>query len=131
MQSFDPDHPVLRALAAGDRDGFIAGEAEARRAAGMPPFGRLAAIIVSGPDEAGVEDLCRRLARSAPRDPAIEVLGPVPAPLALLRGRHRRRFLIKSPRALPLQATLRAWLADCPAAGPLRIQVDIDPYGFL
>ncbi len=131
LQSFDPDHPVLAALAAGDRDGFVAREADSRRAAGMPPYGRLAAVIVSGPDADSVDALCRHLARSAPSGPDIEVLGPVPAPLALLRGRHRRRFLIRSARATPLQTRLRAWLDANPARAPIRIQVDIDPYGFL
>jgi primosomal protein N' (replication factor Y) len=130
LQSWDPDHPVLAALAAGDRDAFIACEAESRRAAGMPPFGRLAAVIVSGEDPAAVDECCRRLARSAPRGGGIAVLGPAPAPLALLRGRHRRRFLVKAPRGVNLQGALREWLGEAPG-GKVRVQIDVDPYSFL
>ena len=131
MQSWDPDHPVIQALVAGDRDGFIAREAEARRAAEMPPFGRLAALVVSGPELGMVDEVCRKLARAAPRSGGIHVLGPAPAPLALLRGRHRHRFLVKAPRTAHLHVALRAWLAAVPCPTGVRIQVDVDPYSFL
>ncbi|MBF0325282.1 MAG: primosomal protein N' [Alphaproteobacteria bacterium] len=131
LQTFQPDHPVMRALVAGDRDSFIAAEAECRRDAGMPPFARLAALIVSGPDAGAVDDYARRLARTAPHTEGLEVIGPAPAPMALLRGRHRRRFLIKAARTVALQAALKEWLAICPAKQPLRVQVDIDPYSFV
>ncbi len=130
LQTFQPDHPVIRALAANDRDGFIAEEAEQRRAAGMPPFGRLAAVIVSGANADRVDTLCRALARAAPDDPGLSVLGPAPAPMALLRGRHRRRFLVKAPRTVALQTALRDWLARVPADGAVRVQIDVDPYSF-
>ena len=89
LQTYDPDHPVIRALAGNDRDGFFAAEIEARRGHAMPPFGRLASLIVSGRDKMAVETVGRALARAAPRGEGIEVLGPAPAPLAILRGRHR------------------------------------------
>lgn len=130
LQTYQPDHPVMRALMSGDRDGFIASEADTRRDAGMPPYGRLAALVVSGPDAAQLDDFTRRLARAAPRDPALQVLGPAPAPLALLRGRHRRRFLIKAARTANLHAALRDWLASVPVQGGIRVQVDVDPYSF-
>ncbi len=131
LQTWEPHHPVIQALVAGDRDAFIASEAESRRAAGMPPFGRLAALIVSGPDPAPVDEACRRLALTAPRAPGLDVLGPAPAPLALLRGRHRRRFLVKAVRGINLQEMLRAWLAQVEPPHPVRIQVDVDPYSFV
>lgn len=130
LQTYQPDHPVMRALILGDRDGFIASEADTRRDAGMPPYGRLAALVVSGPDAGQLDDFTRRLSRAAPRDPSIQVLGPAPAPLALLRGRHRRRFLIKAARTANLHAALRDWLASVPAQGGIRVQVDVDPYSF-
>jgi primosomal protein N' (replication factor Y) len=130
LQSFDPYHPVLQAIAAQDRDGFIAAEAEARQASMMPPYGRLAALIVSGPKPGEVADTAAGLAKSAPVGEGIEVLGPAPAPLAILRGRHRQRFLIKTRRDLPLQNILREWLAKNRPKGATRIQVDIDPYSF-
>lgn len=130
LQTYQPDHPVMQALIAGDRDSFIASEAECRREAGMPPYGRLAALVVSGPDANALDDYTRRLSRAAPRDPAFQVLGPVPAPLALLRGRHRRRFLVKAARGANLHAALREWLAALPPSGGIRVQVDVDPYSF-
>ena len=97
----------------------------------MPPFGKLAALIVSGPDAAAVDAAAGELARLAPREPDIEVLGPAPAPLALLRGRHRRRLLLKAARRVPVQAVLRRWLSRMRVPAGVRIQVDIDPYSFV
>lgn len=130
LQTWQPDHPVMRALVAGDRDGFMEREAEMRRAALMPPFGRLAALILSGPEPDPLDDFARKLARAAPPAAGIDVLGPAPAPLALLRGRHRRRFLIKAERGVPLQAWLRDWLGRVAPVGGIRVQVDVDPTGF-
>jgi primosomal protein N' (replication factor Y) len=131
LQTYNPDHPVMRALADGARERFLQEESDQRRAGGWPPFGRLAAIILSAPDAAQVDAAARALARSAPRRDGIRVLGPAPAPLALLRGRHRRRFLIKGPQDTALQPYLREWLAAVSLPRPVRVQVDIDPYSFL
>ncbi|MCB9946936.1 MAG: primosomal protein N' [Rhodospirillaceae bacterium] len=131
LQTFDPRSPVIEALVRGDRDGFLAEEAAARRARGWPPFGRLAALIVTGHDAALVDRVAADLARAAPRGPDIDVLGPAPAPLALLRGRHRRRLLVKAARRCPVQAHIARWLARVPVPGTVRVTVDIDPYSFL
>lgn len=133
LQSHMPDHPVLQALAAGDRDGFLAREAAAREAAGMPPFGRLASLIVSAPTRPDGAGFCDRLAKCAPSHPDIRVLGPAPAPIARLRGRYRFRFLLKGKRGAPMQSLIRNWLAAPAAAtrGGIRVAVDIDPYHFL
>ena len=131
IQTYMPDQPVMKALAAGDRDGFLEAEAAARRSAGLPPFGRLAALIVSASDAESCDFAARALSRAAPQLPGVAVLGPAPAPLAVLRGRHRRRFLVKAGREVKLQAVLRDWLSRIRLAGSARIQVDIDPYNFL
>ncbi|MFD2265473.1 primosomal protein N' [Lacibacterium aquatile] len=131
LQTAAVEHPVLQALLAGDRDGFIAQEMEERRYHGMPPYGRLAAIIVSAPDAGVADTLARALARAAPRMDDLLVLGPAPAPLALLRGMHRRRLLVKAPRALKLQPILADWLSAVPIPNAARVAVDIDPYSFL
>jgi primosomal protein N' (replication factor Y) (superfamily II helicase) len=131
IQTFMPDQPVMKALASGDRDRFLEAEAAARRQAGLPPFGRLAALIVSAADAETSDFTTRALARAAPQLPGVTVLGPAPAPLAVLRGRHRRRFLVKAAREVRLQAVLRDWLARVRTAGSARIQIDIDPYSFL
>jgi primosomal protein N' (replication factor Y) len=97
----------------------------------MPPFGRLAALIVSAGDAGTADFTARALARAAPQLPGIAVLGPAAAPLAILRGRHRRRFLVKAERGVNLQAALLDWLVRVRVSGSVRVQVDIDPYSFL
>ncbi|NKD77382.1 primosomal protein N' [Haematospirillum sp. H1815] len=131
LQTFQPSHPVLQALAGGDPAVFLEAEAEGRRLMGMPPFGRLAALIVSGPDASRVEQTARALARVAPSMPEVEVLGPAPAPMALLRGLHRWRLLLKAPRSVRIQPIVRSWLSRAPVSGRVRIQIDVDPYSFL
>ncbi|MGF1611326.1 MAG: primosomal protein N', partial [Kiloniellales bacterium] len=131
IQTFEPDHPVMQALVAGDRDRFLAAETKDRQRAGLPPFGRLAALILSGPDPQPLDDACRRLARAAPRQEGVEVLGPAPAPLAILRRQHRRRFLIKTRRDIAPQGVIRAWLAAVSLPRQVKLRIDIDPYSFL
>jgi primosomal protein N' (replication factor Y) (superfamily II helicase) len=132
LQTFAPDHPVMRAIVAGDREGFYAREIAERRTAGLPPFGRLAGIVVSGPDRASVQSYAAGFRRAAPAAPEIEVLGPAEAPLAVIRGRHRFRLLVQAPRNADLQGWLRAWLAAAPAQrSGIRVQIDIDPQSFL
>ena len=132
IQTYMPEHPVVAALVSGDRDAFIAREIEERRDARMPPFGRLAALLVSAGSREAAEAYAREVARAAPAASKIEVLGPAEAPLAVIRGRHRFRLLMKAAREANLQAYLRLWLGQVPKAkGDLRLSVDIDPYSFL
>ncbi|MGQ0676602.1 MAG: replication restart helicase PriA, partial [Rhodospirillales bacterium] len=131
VQTADPGHPVMQALVAGDRDRFLAAEAADRKRHRMPPFGRLVALIVSAGDAAHADATAKALARTAPRTGEIEVLGPSDAPLRLLRGRHRRRLLLKAPRGADVQALVTDWLAKVPVTGDARVQVDIDPYSFM
>ncbi len=131
IQTHMPDHPVMTALAARDRDRFIAAESEARRRAGMPPYARLAAIVVSGRDELRVEEAARALARASPETNGVRILGPAPPPLALLRGRHRRRLLLIAGREMRVPELVRRWLGAFAVPAGVRVQVDIDPYSFL
>jgi primosomal protein N' (replication factor Y) len=131
LQTYQPQHPVIQALATTEIQAFLACEAQAREAAQMPPFGRLASLIVSGLNRADVEATAKLLAHKAPRHPHIDVLGPVPAPLAQLRGRHRWRLLFKTPRTIMLQSYLGSWLPAFKPKGTTRITIDIDPYSFL
>jgi len=130
LQSWQPEHPVLQAIAAGDRDGFIAEEKAGRERCGMPPYGRLAAIIVSGRRAEAVQQAAQALGRYAPVQDGLAVLGPTPAPLALLRGYFRHRLLVKAARTVNLQDYIRRWLSRTPQPGGVRIKVDIDPYSF-
>lgn len=130
LQTHDPKHPVLQALKTADADAFLEAETDDRRSLGMPPFGRLVALILSGMKEDAVRQAGQQLARAIPSAPDIEVLGPAPAFMALLRGRHRHRFLIKGPRNRLLQPFIRAWLGSVKLPSSVRIQVDVDPYSF-
>lgn len=131
LQSFLPDHPVIAALSRHDGAGFIAAEMAERQRAGMPPFGRLAAIIVSGTDQAQVEAAARQLARVAPQGPGLRALGPAPAPLHYLRGRFRERLLLKAARDVDVPAVLREWISRVKLPSGVKRAVDIDPYSFL
>ncbi len=131
IQTSEPEHPVMEALVSGDRDRFMDAEADGRKKAGLPPFGRLAAVILSGEDSVQLDRLAAELARRAPHAEGLEVLGPAPAPLSMLRGRHRRRFLMRADKNLAIQSQIRGWLGSLKLTGSLRVQVDIDPYSFL
>jgi primosomal protein N' (replication factor Y) (superfamily II helicase) len=132
LQTFQPDHPVMRAIVSGDSDAFYEREIAEREKAGLPPFGRLAGIIVSAATRAEAEAHARQLRRAAPTASDIHVLGPAEAALALIGGRHRFRLLVQGERRSDMQAYLRAMLANGPKPrGSVRVQVDIDPQSFL
>ncbi|WP_372617303.1 primosomal protein N' [Falsiroseomonas sp.] len=131
LQTFSPDHPVMHALVSGDIAAFMAEEAAGRRPGHWPPFGRLAALIVSSEDEREADRAARDLGLAAPRAAGVEVLGPAPAPLALLRGRHRRRLLLKARRDVSVQPVLREWIGRVELPNSVRVQIDVDPVGFL
>jgi primosomal protein N' (replication factor Y) len=132
LQTHQPEHPVMRALIAQDREAFYASEIAARERTGYPPFGRLASLVVSGSDRHAAEGYARTLAGKAPRNESVRVLGPAEAPLALVRGRYRFRLLVKSLRAFDLSAWLREWLSLAPKRkGNLKLEIDVDPMSFL
>ena len=131
VQTHDPENSVMQALKAGDHKGFIATMSQDRERNSMPPFGRLAGVILSSSDERAVDQAAANLARTAPRDNGVMTLGPAPAPLALLRGRHRRRFLVKAGRDVNIQTRIRAWLKATELPRKVRLQLDIDPYSFM
>lgn len=131
IQTHQPRAPVMQALARQDQEGFLAAEREARRAAHMPPFGRLAALILSSTDPVAVADTARMVAAAAPRASGIEVWGPAPAPLAMLRGRHRHRLLVHATRTAPLQDYIRHWLSQLKLPSGVRLTIDVDPQSFL
>ena len=131
VQTHDPDAPVIAALVSGDAPGFYAAETEARREAAMPPFGRLAAIVVSAEDAAEAEGVARRIGHAVPEVEGMAVFGPAPAPLAMLRGRHRQRLLVHARRTLDVQDVIRDWLAEIEWSPKVRVGVDVDPYSFL
>jgi primosomal protein N' (replication factor Y) (superfamily II helicase) len=132
LQTHQPEHPVMKALVACDREAFYANEIEARERTLYPPFGRLASLIVSAGDRPTAEGYARRLAAVAPRDERVQVLGPAEAPLAVIKGRYRFRLLVKSARGFDLSDYVREWLAAGPKTkGNLKLEVDVDPQSFL
>ena len=133
LQTFQPEHPVIRAILGGDEESFWRAEAEERRAAGVPPYGRMAGIILSSPDETQIFDIGGELAR---RDGPLhligaQVFGPAPAPIARVRGRHRVRLLVKAGTTAPLQQALAEWVAQVKLPANVRLAIDIDPQSFL
>ena len=132
LQSFQPEHPVIRAILSGDEEGFWRAEAAEREATGMPPYGRLAGVIISGDDATAAFDLGTRLARNdgALRAVGAMVYGPAPAPIARVRGRHRVRLLVKAPKGAALQSAIAQWIAPIRQSAKLRLAVDIDPQSF-
>jgi len=132
LQTFQPEHPVIHAILSGDEDGFWKAEAQERKQAGVPPYGRLAGIVLSSPDVQQVFDFGSHLARNdGPlRQIGAQVYGPAPAPIARIRGRHRVRLLVKAAKSAPLQAALAAWVGQTKLPTNLRLSIDIDPQSF-
>ena len=132
VQTYLPEHPVMEAIITGDREAFLEREIRIRQAALLPPFGRLAALVVAARHKEMAEAYAREVARRAPEAKSIEVLGPAEAPIAVIRGRHRWRLLVKAPREQDIQAYIREWVARLPVVkGDITLSVDIDPYSFL
>lgn len=130
VQSHMGDHPVMQALMVQDPSVFLALEKESRDVYGFPPYGRLAAVILSGRQSHQVEAAARQMAACIPQVKEIEVLGPVPAAMSRLKGQYRWRFLVKSPRTIKLQPFLKKWVTTAAVPTHIRLQIDIDPYSF-
>ena len=133
LQTHQPDHPVIRAILGGDEEAFWRAEAAERRVQGVPPYGRMAGIILSGPDMEQVFEIGGELARrDGPlRSAGAEVFGPAPAPIARIRGRHRVRLLVKAPKGVALQPALSRWASQLRLPANVRLAIDIDPQSFL
>jgi primosomal protein N'' len=132
LQTYQPEHPVIRAILAGDEEGFWRAEAAERKMAGVPPYGRMAGIILSGPDLAVVSDVANHLARIAGplQRVGAQLFGPAPAPIARVRGRHRIRLLVKADKSAPIQVAIAAWIGQVKLPANVRLQIDIDPQSF-
>ncbi|MEO1281488.1 MAG: primosomal protein N', partial [Pseudomonadota bacterium] len=132
VQTHMPEHPVMQAIMSGDREAFLDAEIRSRQAGMLPPYGRLAALVISARDKELAELCARDIVHRAPLSDTITVLGPAEAPISIIRGRNRWRVLVKAPRELDLQGYLREWISRLPPIkGDLRLSVDIDPYSFL
>lgn len=131
LQTTSPQHPVMQSLIKGDRDSFMAAELQERNSYHLPPVWRLATVTVSGVDVKHVISMAEKLASTVPQDKGVKILGPAPAPFAMLRGKYRHRLMLQAPRNVNLSALIRHWLSTVQVPRSLRILVDIDPYSFL
>ncbi len=131
LQTMQPENPVISALLDGDRDQFLAHEVAARKAASMPPFARLASIILSATDQERLRAAADILARTVPRFEGVDIFGPTAAPLSFLRGRHRARMLVRAEKSIDIQRVIQSWIKDVKLPSSVRLYVDIDPYSFL
>ena len=132
LQSFLPDHPVIKALISGDREAFLSAEITARENANMPPFSRLAAIIVEGEKEEDVIKTANTLASSLkPQAPSLHLYGPAPAPLFMLRAKFRYRLLVKAERNINLPDLMKKLVDGVKTPSSTRIKIDIDPQSFM
>ena len=131
IQTYMPDNPVIKALGDGSKESFLRAEVNDRKSMGMPPFGRLVALIISSKDKIAADIVARELNRVAPREKNVEILGPAEAPLRILRGWYRIRFLLKSKKDVNIQQKVRNWLLGCKIPSKVRVLVDIDPVNFL
>jgi primosomal protein N' (replication factor Y) len=130
LQTFSPEVNVMKTLASGQRDDFLQAELAEREQAHMPPFSRLAGIIVSGRDENQVKDVAQALAKVAPQGDKIQTLGPAEAPMYRLRGNYRRRLLVRADKTIDIQKAIKTWLKTVKTPSTVRIQIDIDPQSF-
>ncbi|MBJ7444372.1 MAG: primosomal protein N', partial [Sphingobium sp.] len=131
IQTRMPEGEVIKTLIEGDTERFYAVETENRRRANAPPFGRFAAIIISSEDADEAAQVARLIGKSAPLIDGMRVYGPAPAPLSVLRGRHRHRLLIHATRQIDIQAAIREWLGNIVWKSSTRVAVDVDPYSFM
>lgn len=135
LQSYRPDHRIMKALAKGERDPFLEIEAFEREQAHMPPFSRLVGIVVAGRDESQVDEIAKQLGKTSPQGVSetgsVQTLGPAPAPYAKLRGRHRRRLLVRADKNIHIQKTIHDWVSAIQCPSTVRVYIDIDPYSFM
>jgi primosomal protein N' (replication factor Y) len=131
LQSYMPDNMLMKSLVSGSRDDFVKSETESRKRTNMPPYARLAGIIISGKNEREVAAIAKAIVKIAPITKDMQVLGPVPAPLYLLRGNYRYRILVRSARNINVQKWLKALIASVKVPASVKVKVDIDPYSFM
>lgn len=131
IQTWAPDSAAIQALAAGDRDAFMELEMESREMMGLPPYGRLAAVIVAAEHSMAADEAATIFVSAAPNTEGVEIWGPAPAPITVLRGRHRRRLLVRSDRGVDLSAYMAAWKDRVKLSASVRVTIDIEPYSFM
>ncbi|MDA9114191.1 primosomal protein N', partial [Alphaproteobacteria bacterium] len=131
LQTFDTENPIIKAIAQNNRDDFFEKELISRKNASMPPYGRLAAIILSSKFESNLDSFASDISRLAPSFKNVKIFGPAPAPMYFLRGKYRRRFLIKSDKTVNIQKVLIDWTKKINKPSSINLTIDIDPFSFM
>ena len=133
LQTYQPDHRVIKAIVDSDLEDFWRLEANDREKAKVPPFGRFVSIIISGVDLKKVEEVGRVLSKNVCtlRALGIQVFGPAPAPISRIKGMYRNRMLVKADLKTSVQKPLREWVLKSKTIKGVKIKIDIDPYNFL
>ena len=131
MQTYQPDHPVLQAICNGDRDAFMASDMAARRAAKMPPYGQLIALVIEANKESTLKNFCAALAASAPSASGVRIMGPIAAQIYQVRNWYRMRFLVAGDARAMLQPLVAHWLAKVRVPANVRVKVDVNPQNFM
>lgn len=131
LQTYQPEHPVLQAIAACDRDNLMEMDLSGRKAAGMPPYGQLIALVVESEKEKQLKDFCKKLAESAPNATGVKVLGPVPAQIYQVRNWFRMRFLVVAPEKTKLQPFVSHWLSKVRTPTGVKLKIDVNPQNFM
>ena len=131
LQTYQPTHPVLMAICAGNRDEFLRADMDARRAAKMPPFGQLVAIIIESKRESVLKKFCDELANAKPNANGVRILGPVMAQIYQVRGLFRMRFLVAGDEKALLQPFVKTWMARVKVPTNVRVKIDVNPQSFM
>lgn len=131
LQTLYPENNVLKALLNNDRDSFMNFEKKSRQLLGYPPYGKLAALIISGSDKYLTGAVAAEFGKTAPHTDYVSVLGPAPATLFLLRDKYRYRLMLKTTKNINIQQVLAQWLKMVKVPSTVKVEVDIDPYSFM
>ncbi len=131
MQTYQPDHPVLQAICAGDRDNFMNADMAARRMAKMPPYGQLIAIVIEAEKETVLKNFCSILSEVAPVAKGVKILGPIVAQVYQIRNWYRMRFLVTGDVRSNLQAVVKHWVGKVKIPANVRVKIDVNPQNFI
>lgn len=131
LQTYQPAHPVLTAICSGDRDGFMQTDMAGRKAAQMPPYGMLIAVIIEGEKEAVLHKYCQDLAAVAPIIHGAKIMGPITAQIYQIRNWYRMRFLVAGGMNMALQTVIMRWLSKVKQPANVRVKIDVNPINFM
>ena len=131
IQTYNPENLVIKSLQKNNRNEFLSMEMSSRKVLNMPPFGKLASIILSSTNETLFKKVSMDILECYQAFNEIELYGPAPAQIYLIRGRYRMRFLMKTGKKINIQKVIKNWLSNIVIPSSINMNIDIDPYSFL